>query len=277
MKFVRRVHMYFGLVLTPFVLLYGVTALLFNHPGVFSKSESIRPPDEVLAEIVPPSAEDIANAAFSAITSAIDRDVRRVDSDEARWIGEFVIDATTDESRSRFRLAPDTLEFTARLTPSTPEPETPFPPSVQTPGSSFTDAVSSAISGYASADSVRIRSTPDVEFHVIADGREWIVLIDAGTGAVSARPRGDPRRAFDVRSFLLRLHVSHGYPMSMSARWIWAVIVDVMAGLMIFWALSGLMMWWQMKPTRTAGAVVVAGGLAVAGVLGYAMLQLLYY
>src|SRR6478672_1275705 len=36
MKFVRRAHMYVGLSLVPFVILYGVTAFLFNHPDWFS-------------------------------------------------------------------------------------------------------------------------------------------------------------------------------------------------------------------------------------------------
>ena len=31
-KAVRRVHLYFGLFLVPWVMLYGFTALLFNHP-----------------------------------------------------------------------------------------------------------------------------------------------------------------------------------------------------------------------------------------------------
>ncbi|HVJ88034.1 MAG TPA: hypothetical protein VM452_20385, partial [Caulifigura sp.] len=33
MRVVRRVHLYSGLFLFPWVMLYGVTALLFNHPG----------------------------------------------------------------------------------------------------------------------------------------------------------------------------------------------------------------------------------------------------
>src|SRR6476661_6325569 len=34
MRVVRRVHLYSGLFLFPWVMLYGFTALLFNHPGV---------------------------------------------------------------------------------------------------------------------------------------------------------------------------------------------------------------------------------------------------
>ena len=37
-KLTRRLHLYFGLILVPFVLLYGVTAILFNHQTWFSSS-----------------------------------------------------------------------------------------------------------------------------------------------------------------------------------------------------------------------------------------------
>ena len=39
MRLVRRVHLYSGLFLVPLVLLYGVTAFLFNHPAAFSELE----------------------------------------------------------------------------------------------------------------------------------------------------------------------------------------------------------------------------------------------
>ena len=37
MVWLRRVHLYFGLLLFPWALLYGVTAFLFNHPTAFSE------------------------------------------------------------------------------------------------------------------------------------------------------------------------------------------------------------------------------------------------
>src|SRR5262245_21617562 len=35
MHWVRRLHLFSGLIMLPWVLLYGVTAFLFNHPGAF--------------------------------------------------------------------------------------------------------------------------------------------------------------------------------------------------------------------------------------------------
>jgi hypothetical protein len=40
MMWVRRAHLYLGLLLFPWAILYGVTAFLFNHPTVFSDSSA---------------------------------------------------------------------------------------------------------------------------------------------------------------------------------------------------------------------------------------------
>jgi hypothetical protein len=41
LRWTRRLHLYLGLGLLPWVLLYAVTAFLFNHPGVFSDAPLI--------------------------------------------------------------------------------------------------------------------------------------------------------------------------------------------------------------------------------------------
>ena len=41
----------------------------------------------------------------------------------------------------------------------------------------------------------------------------------------------------------------------------WAVSVDIVVMGMIFWVLSGLWMWWELKITRRIGALVAAAGL----------------
>jgi hypothetical protein len=44
-----------------------------------------------------------------------------------------------------------------------------------------------------------------------------------------------------------------------------------MALTMCFWGLSGLVMWWQVKTTRKAGAVVLVLSAVAATALGIAM------
>ena len=277
MKVVRRLHMYFGLALMPVILLYGITAILFNHPAIFGRGDvsPIEPYQFVQPDAA--TASELAGAVLAALQEATESDTQLAIEDGATLVGDYIIDATSDEERTRFRFTADGRRGTRTVTPVTQRIESPLPARVDPPLADVSGAMIAAVNADAGTDSVRVRAAPDVEMRVLVDGEPWIVLCDVVTGSVSARPAGEPRRAIDLRSFLLRLHVSHGYPLSMSARSVWAVVVDVTASLMIFWALSGLMMWWQMRPTRRSGAVLMAVGVVLAGVLGFAMLRLLYY
>ncbi len=79
-----------------------------------------------------------------------------------------------------------------------------------------------------------------------ADGR---VVIEA-----------QPMRA---SAFLERFHRRRGYATGYTLDTMWAVSVDVVIAAMVFWALSGLWMWWEMKVTRGYGLIAFAGGSAL--------------
>lgn len=53
-----------------------------------------------------------------------------------------------------------------------------------------------------------------------------------------------------TRTLLLRLHLAYGFPASVNARWFWAIVVDAMFLAMVFWGLSGVVMFWQIKAVR---------------------------
>lgn len=54
-------------------------------------------------------------------------------------------------------------------------------------------------------------------------------------------------------------------------RWWGAVLVDAMAFVLLFWGLSGLLMWWQVKATRGLGLVVLVLSFVVATLLRVGM------
>jgi hypothetical protein len=64
-------------------------------------------------------------------------------------------------------------------------------------------------------------------------------------------------------ALLERFHRRRGYATGYALDTVWAVSVDVVIVALVFWALSGLWMWWEMKATRTLGALGALGGLAV--------------
>ncbi|XZE43064.1 hypothetical protein SH467x_002613 [Pirellulaceae bacterium SH467] len=126
------------------------------------------------------------------------------------------------------------------------------------------------------ASSIRVSFLPALIFQVDADGRSWECKHDALAGSVSTKlVENAVARPVSWRQFWLRLHTAHGYHPDGGTRWLWAIVVDVMAAVMVFWGISGIAMWWQMKATRRWGGVALASGLLVAIWLGYGMFRLM--
>ncbi|AMV34199.1 hypothetical protein VN12_18865 [Pirellula sp. SH-Sr6A] len=126
------------------------------------------------------------------------------------------------------------------------------------------------------ASSLRVSYLPALVFQVDADGQSWECKHDALVGSVSTKPvDNNVATSFSWRQFWLRLHTSHGYHPDGGTRWIWAIVVDVMAAVMVFWGISGIAMWWQMKATRRWGGFALASGFVIAVWLGYGMYRLM--
>jgi hypothetical protein len=66
-----------------------------------------------------------------------------------------------------------------------------------------------------------------------------------------------------AHALLERFHRRRGYDTGYALDTAWAVSVDVVIVALVFWALSGLWLWWEMKATRVLGALGLLGGLAV--------------
>ena len=126
--------------------------------------------------------------------------------------------------------------------------------------------------GLASPEVSEVRLAPE-KFQMEAEGKPWLVTYNALNGSVSGREVGDAASQAELttRRFLLRLHLIHGYPSEFGQRWIWAFIVDCMAFLMVFWGISGIIMWWQIKRTRRIGAAALALSTAAAVWIGVGM------
>jgi len=108
----------------------------------------------------------------------------------------------------------------------------------------------------------------------MSDGSKvWTVTYNALTGTVSGTPADGvpPPEELSTRRFLTRLHLAHGFPGSPNTKWFWAVLVDAMAFVMVFWGLSGLFMWWQVKSTRRWGFLVLLVSAVAATALGLGM------
>ena len=71
------------------------------------------------------------------------------------------------------------------------------------------------------------------------------------------------RMDLETSGFLNRFHRRRGYQQPYAADRVMAISVDAVIVAMVFWALSGLWMWWEMRATRLWGLACAATGLGI--------------
>jgi hypothetical protein len=70
------------------------------------------------------------------------------------------------------------------------------------------------------------------------------------------------RQQAHTGTVLERLHRRRGYQHPYFKEDAWAFSVDVFVAGMLFWVLSGLWMFWELKGTRSLGGIALLGGAA---------------
>jgi hypothetical protein len=303
MRAIRRLHLYFGLLLFPWAVLYGVTAFLFNHPSAFADAPTTTFGPDALAGTPfedRPTASEMAEVVVARLNVAQKPATPYVLSGEAKFTREFAF-ATVKAADRTVSVLMDVKagSGTIRSQPNRERPEPEKPPFVADRTESDGNRTARPLTrnkwdgfklanpmherikasipavleryGFPSGD-VTVTSVPDIQFPILADNRVWVATYNPMTHALSgASVAPKPESELSVRRFLLRLHSAHGYPGEMTAKWYWAVVVDVMAFVMCFWGLSGLAMWWQLKSHRKLGFALLATSAIAATALGYAM------
>ena len=68
-------------------------------------------------------------------------------------------------------------------------------------------------------------------------------------------------QTFTAPVFVNRAHFRTGYEQPFLSSKIWAVLVDLVVLGMLFWVVSGILMWWEIKPARASGAVFALVGV----------------
>jgi hypothetical protein len=280
MKLVRRLHLYSGLALVPFVALYGFTAFLFNHPGAGSEVE-LRTVSRAELEKhgrrspMPLPLELAQQVLAQAAEPGWELDPQR----ELRYRGRLALGARAGEIEHTlaFEDPRGAATWTERPRPAVPaaEKRTLELPAVR---AALADLEATARSLWSSEgeglSDLRVRSSPSLELGLLVDGEARRASYDLAKGELVVFPAGEERPR-SLRSFLLRLHTAHGYPAEPGARSAWAFVVDLMAVALGLWSVTGVLMWWQMRLLRRAGLLALAAGLVAALVLGERMWALL--
>ncbi len=309
----------------PWVLLYGFTALLFNHPTYMTDSkteiENFSLPVKNTSDL--PSARQIANQAIaSAKLSLRDADssqvIERTDSPNAVFTRQ--ISGSVENDKQSVNVVMDLNSgngyLRKRTKTMTEDPDTankdikssPERDSVNLrdglklnvkcdPIQGFKDGVKELLSPHElDSKKLNLRRMPNIEFDAFVDGtlvrlrlayeqdRNRSGKSETGEKPSDSNPQkskpsyrskltivGQNPREMNARSFLLRLHMAHGYGVQTNAKWFWAIAVDLMFASMCFWGLSGVVMWWQIKRTRKLGIILLAASAAVATWLAVGM------
>ncbi len=71
------------------------------------------------------------------------------------------------------------------------------------------------------------------------------------------------RQDFETSGFLNRFHRRRGYQQPYAADLAMATSVDAVIVALVFWALSGIWMWWEMRATRLWGVACVTAGVGI--------------
>ena len=249
MRWLRRVHLYSGLLLLPWVLVYGVSGFLFNHGGSSSPTREVPIPPEHRPGLLA-SAPELGGRLLEAL------DQEAPDGLTAELSGAWTFDFHAAEGDRSYRLTVPLdgtsgrlVERATRASTSSSIPRDTFGP--ERAGAERTATAALAAIGVA-PERLRVVGGPSLR---LSDGeRRWSASLTRDRVSESGGAGG----SFDLGQLMRRLHVTHGYRRSDWPRLIWAAIVDVMAFAMVMWAFSGIAMWWQKKSLRTSGTVTLA-------------------
>jgi hypothetical protein len=307
MHIVRRTHLYLGLLLLPWAILYGITGFLFNHPRFFADAPTTHfsradvagtplevaptPQDQAIAVLTALNQQQSPTTPYALGPGPIHYGTREsfVATVKAQQRTFFVV---YDPNTQSGTIRETTTRAVAQQAPfATGRADAPrqrgmgmggpmkHDPSGITIEDSIIERLKAAIpmilerKGFPQGD-VTVTTAPDIKFPVVAHGQLWTAIYNPLTTSVQGIA-GPETSDLTARTFLLRLHLSRGYPGDVTTKWLWAVGVDAMALTLCFWGASWLFMWWQIKATRVLGLVALVLSLATATGLALAMYQVL--
>jgi hypothetical protein len=110
--------------------------------------------------------------------------------------------------------------------------------------------------------------------HTVTQRKDGVIVINRADLVAPRRLTYSPanrtlvieRLQHRTNALLERFHRRRGYTSAYTTDTVWAVSVDIAIAGIVFWVLSGLWMWWEMKVTRAYGAIAFLGGVGVFGI-----------
>jgi len=281
MRLVRRIHMYLGLLMYPWVLFFGVTGLLFNHPRlgreVVEHAVSAKEMSQN-TEFTPWNADHAAKEVLKAINHDAERSYQLVG--HARFSG-FPILVSGKEDGGRNVLIMSLTTGQASVSEFDPTPKrtsAPFAGEVDVPSYTMkelanqTQGILEKLGIAGSALRPHPKVAPQLKMTLTDGQTTWNGVYDLGTGKVEGRPAEATTHTAFVE-LLGNMHKQHHYPVDLGIESGWALFADLTGLCLILWGISGLAMSWQIRAARRWGLIVVGVSLllSMAAMLGMAI------
>jgi len=271
MKWIRLVHGYLGLFLIPWILLYGVTGFLFNHPDFFAEHEVFKlnlrdiPKSSLNAF---PNPDSAANEALRLCAGNFEKKGAQIQmAPDSRPEYTEAARFSAHDPQKDFYLIVDPSRETALLRafskPAKPELSKPVWVDLNNSiGKRMENGAEEVCrnAGYTKG-SLKWENGPLLRFKVLVNGSPYRALYDMGQGRFQISPETGWSSAMTMRSFLARLHRYRGYPENVNIAFFWAIFVDLTTLSMVMWALTGVILWFWRKNYRRSGVVILLAGL----------------
>ncbi len=278
MIFLRRVHLYAGLFLLPWVFLYGITGAMYNHQWLLPEAHFTTFSPETLASMPIqdfPAADKLAQQVIDKIQTQADGVSIALDNRHPpEFTNNIMYEVFADGERYVVEINPvDHSSSLIHHPQGNHKPEKmlgdirninlhPNP----------LDAIANSVPAVLKAGGVEGGSKPKphgwskLNFLASVDGQPARITYVLKDGHVEVS-RYDGKPGMSLRNFFLRLHTTHGQGPHWNGRMFWTIILDAMAIAMVCWGITGLLMWWQIKRTRRIGAIVMTLSLLTAAIL----------
>ena len=278
----RRIHLYAGLFLLPWVFLYGITGAMYNHQGLFSEASISYVHSEQLASsplAKVGTANELAQAVVDALAQAAPQHTIVLTDDHRP---EFTNDISfeVEATNGKHHVHIDPVQKRAWVATHATNSETPQPAlkdvnhiSLESdPHIWAMQSVDQILSeaGLVAAGKPRALGWSKLNFLVEINGQPARVTYVLRDGHVDVT-HYTQQDGMTPRQFFLRMHTTHGQPPQWNGRRFWSLLVDAMAIAMVSWGTTGLVMWWQIKRTRRIGFVVLAASFGTAAMMYFVM------
>lgn len=257
-RLIRRAHLFTGLFLAPWVLVFGVSALVIhNRPSFSGWPKRVDVPmtatESILAKL--PSPEAVARQAIAGMNT--NQGNFQLSGEPPRFEGALSVPLNWGADGGKGVLPADRTPATiSRYKPTTPPRRFPAATTPAFDRDAIDKLRDELQAVFLKADPTITKAgplaLPQVRFVVTEGDNDYVALCDLTSGNVTLTATGP-----SLTDLLPKLHMTHKYVPGPWYRDTWLVFANLVGFAMCFWVLTGLAMWWRMGVARRSGLAIL--------------------